>query len=41
VEAYSVCLEIVLIMMQDRSMVWAKRTMALETILDAADGTPR
>jgi hypothetical protein len=37
----SVRLEIVLIMMQDSCMVWAKRTKALETILDAADGTPR
>jgi hypothetical protein len=37
----SVRLEIVLILMDDSCMVWAKRTMALETILDAADGTPR
>jgi hypothetical protein len=37
----SVRLEIVLILMQDRCKVWAKRTMASETILDAADGTLR
>jgi hypothetical protein len=27
--------------MQDMCTVWAKRTMALETIFDAPDGTPR
>jgi hypothetical protein len=36
-----VCLEIVLILAQDRCKVWAKRTMALETILDVADETLR
>jgi hypothetical protein len=34
-------LEIVLIVMQDRSMICAKRTTGLEIILDAPDGTPR
>jgi hypothetical protein len=37
----SIRLEVVLIMTQDRCTVWAKRTMASETILGAADGTPR
>jgi hypothetical protein len=37
----SVRLETVLILLQDMCMVWAKRTMALETIFDAPDGTPR
>jgi hypothetical protein len=37
----SVHLEIVLILMQDSCTVWAKCTMALETILDVADGTPK
>jgi hypothetical protein len=37
----SVRLEIVLILTQDRCKVWPKSTMASETILDAADGTPR
>jgi hypothetical protein len=37
----SVRLVIVLVLMDDSCMVWAKRTMALETILDTADGTPR
>jgi hypothetical protein len=34
-------LEIVLILMQDRCTVCAKRTMGLDIILDAPDGTPR
>jgi hypothetical protein len=34
-------LEIVLILMQDRCMVCAERTMGYEIILDAPDGTPR
>jgi hypothetical protein len=34
-------LEIVLTLTQDRYTVWAKCTMALETILGAPDGTPR
>jgi hypothetical protein len=37
----SVDLEIVLIMMQDRCVVYAERTIALEIVLDAPDGTPR
>ena len=37
----SVCLEIVLILMQDRFVVCAKRTIGSEIILDAPDGTPR
>jgi hypothetical protein len=34
-------LEIVLILTQDRSTVWAERTIGSEIILDAPDGTPR
>jgi hypothetical protein len=34
-------LEIVLILMQDRSMVRVERTIGSEIILDAPDGTPR
>jgi hypothetical protein len=37
----SVCLQIVLILMQDWSTVCAERTVGLEIILDAPDGTPR
>ena len=37
----SVCLEIVLIFMQDRSTVCVERTIGSEIILDAPDGTPR
>ena len=37
----SVRLEIVLILTQDRCMVCAERTIGLEIILDARDGTPR
>jgi hypothetical protein len=37
----SVCLEIVLVLVQDRGMVCAKRTLGLEIVLDKADGTPR
>ena len=37
----SVYLEIVLILMQDRCTVCAERTIGLEIILDAPDGTPR
>jgi hypothetical protein len=37
----SFILEIVLILTQDRCTVYAKRTIGLETILDALDGTPR
>jgi hypothetical protein len=34
-------LEIVLILIQDRSTVCAERTIGLEIVLDAPDGTPR
>jgi hypothetical protein len=37
----SVCLEIELILTKDRCTVCAERTIALEIILDASDGTPR
>ena len=37
----SVNLEIVLILMQDRCMVCAKRTIGSDIILDAPYGTPR
>jgi hypothetical protein len=37
----SVRLEIVLILTQDRSIVCAERTIGLEIVLDALDGTPR
>jgi hypothetical protein len=40
-EARSVHLEIVLILSQDRCTVCAKRTVGLEIILDALDGTTR
>jgi hypothetical protein len=41
VEALSVRLEIVLIIMQDRCIVCTKRTTGSEIILDAPNGTPR
>jgi hypothetical protein len=34
-------LEIVLILMQDRCMVCAERTIGLEIIFDTTDGNPR
>jgi hypothetical protein len=37
----SVRLVIVLILTQERCMVCAERTTALEIVLDAPDGTPR
>ena len=37
----SVCLEIVLVSVQDRCKVCAKCTIGLEIVLDASDGTPR
>ena len=40
VESHSVCLEMVLVLVQDRSMVCAKRTIGSDIILDALDGTP-
>jgi hypothetical protein len=36
-----VCLEMVLILTQDICMVCAERTMGLEIVFDAPDGTPR
>ena len=36
-----VCLGIVLVSMRDRCMVCAERTIGLEIILAAPDGTPR
>jgi hypothetical protein len=36
-----VCLETVLVLVQDRGMVCTKRTLDIEIILDEADGTPR
>jgi hypothetical protein len=38
---FFVCLETVLVSMQDRCTVCAKRTVGLEILLDAPDGTPR
>jgi hypothetical protein len=37
----SVHLEIVLILTQDRSIVYAERTIGSEIVLDTPDGTPR
>jgi hypothetical protein len=37
----SVHLEIVLVSVQDRSMICAKRTIGSEIVLDASDGTPK
>jgi hypothetical protein len=37
----SVCLEIVLILTQDRCTVCAERTIGSEILLDAPDGIPR
>jgi hypothetical protein len=36
-----VCLEIVLILMQDNCKVCAERTIGSEIVFDAPDGTPR
>ena len=41
VESHSVYLEMVLILMQDKCTVYAERTIGLDIILDALDGTPR
>jgi hypothetical protein len=35
-----VCLEMVLVLVQDRCMVCDKRTTGSEIVLDAPDGTP-
>jgi hypothetical protein len=37
----SVCLETVLVSVQDRSMIYAERTTGSEIVLDAPDRTPR
>jgi hypothetical protein len=37
----SVCLETVLVSVQDGGTVCAKRTIGLEIVLDEANGTPR
>ena len=41
VESRSVRLEMELVLVQNRCMVCAERTMGSEIILDAPDGTPR
>ena len=41
VESRSVRLEMVLVLVQDRCTVSAKRTIGSDIILDAPDGTPR
>ena len=40
VESRSVCLETVLVLVQDRCTVGAECTIGSEIILDAPDGTP-
>jgi hypothetical protein len=37
----SIHLETVVVLVQDRCMVCAKRTIGTEIVLDAPDGTPR
>ena len=41
VESHSVRLEMVLVLVQDRFTVCAKRTIGSDIVLDAPDGTPR
>ena len=41
VESRWVCLEMVLVLVQDRGMVCAERTIGSEIILDTPDETPR
>ena len=41
VESRSVRMEMVLVLMEDRCTVCAKRTIGSDIILDAPDGTPR
>ena len=41
VESSSVCLEMVLVLVQERYVVCAKRTIGSDILLDAPDGTPR
>ena len=39
VESRSICLDMVLVLMQDRCTVCAKRTIGSDIVLDVADGT--
>ena len=41
VESRSIHLEMALVLVQDRSMVCAKRTMGSYIVKDALDGTPK
>ena len=41
VESHSVYLEIVLVLVQDRCTVCAKRTIGSDIVKDTPDGTPR
>ena len=41
VEPRSIRLEMVLVLVQDRCIVYAKRTIGLDIIYDGPDGTPR
>ena len=41
VESHSVCLEMVLVLMEDQCPVCVERTIGSEIVLDAPDGTPR
>ena len=41
VESRLVCLEMVLVLVQDRCTVCAKRTIGSDIVLDAPDSTPR
>jgi hypothetical protein len=41
VELCLVCLEVLLILMQDRCTICIEHTIGIEIVLDALDGTPR
>ena len=41
VESHSFCLEMVLVLTQDKCTVCANRTIGSDIILDTPDGTPR
>ena len=41
VESRSVCLEMVLVLVQDRCTVCTKRSIGTDIVLDAPDGSPR
>ena len=41
VESCSVCLDMVLVLVQERCTVCAKPTIGLDILLDASNGTPR